>query len=436
VKGLGVAVAAIAAVWMVVPSGALADECSIDENSLTDPGSALFDGGAYEWDVFKATNGNEFAMRNFGAFEDGGSNGPAGNPAGPRETNDSYDEWPGLYVGSSSDDAPLGTSYNSPDDNSCTREDGGRELVFPKLTINGLLVQRKLFVMPTGQQGARTLILVTNPGGAPATTSVQLGGSNDNDGDFGSDMDTQVRSSSSGDASFDPADLWSVTSDHHDGAANTDMALAHVVDGQGGIDRVDAASAVFAPDFDDMVMRWQNVAILPGQTAAFIEFEVQHGVADANAGAEDAGAAAEAQAIENAVPKITRSSSAATSPLYSGMSAREIGSLRNWPSGLTCFGQAPTIVGDDPANDFVTGTAGPDVIYTFGGNDTVSGLGGKDKICGIGGRDKLKGGGGKDKLDGGPGKDRLVGGKGKDSCFGGSGKDKAASSCEKQRKIP
>jgi Ca2+-binding RTX toxin-like protein len=437
VSSLVGAVAAVAAVGMLCPAGAVADDCSIEKVGPTDPGNALTDAGGYVWDIEEADFSSEYYIRSFSTFDDGSSNGPAGNPPSPRLAFDSYDEWPPLYIGTSTDDAPLSTSYNSPDDESCIREDGGRELVFPKLTINGLQVQRKLFVAASGQQGARTLILVTNPNRAPVTTSVQLGGTNINDGDLGPDGDNAVRSSSSGDASFTPADLWAVTSDHHNGATNGALALAHVVDGQGGLDRVDAVNALPPPDLDDLVFRWQGVTILPGQTATFIEFEVQQVVADANAAAEDAAAASQAQAIENAVPKaMTRGSGAKTSLLYSGMSAREIGSLRNWPSGLTCFGRAPTIVGGNRTNDIITGTAGPDVIYTFGGNDKVNGLGGKDKICGIAGRDRLRGGGGKDKLDGGPGKDRLIGGKGRDRCVGGSGKDKAAPSCEKLKKIP
>jgi Ca2+-binding RTX toxin-like protein len=332
------------------------------------------------------------------------------------------------------------------------------------LSIGGIQVQRKLFVAATGVQGARILVLVTNPGTAPVTTTVQLGGTAADDpseGGLGSDGNTRVRSSSSGDALFTQSDLWGVTSDHNagGGAMNTDLALAHVVDGQGGVDRVDRVQSPGVPAgpsgiFDLMTLRWERVTVLPGQTAAFIVFEVQQGVADANAAAEDAAAAAAAQAIENAVPKVgTRAVTTATSALYSGMSSREIGSLRNWPTGLTCFGQAPTIVGDEPTDDTLVGTSGADVILSFGGNDTIRGLGGKDRICAAAGKDKLRGGGGKDKLDGGsgkdnlrggggkdklvggPGKDKLSGGKGKDTCTGGKGKDQAGG-CEKLKKIP
>jgi Ca2+-binding RTX toxin-like protein len=161
---------------------------------------------------------------------------------------------------------------------------------------------------------------------------------------------------------------------------------------------------------------------------------------DGNAAAEDAAAAQVASQVEFLTQQGSAEASASkktsvTSPVYAGMSQREIGSLRNWPTNLHCFGRTPTIVGDDPTNDKLVGTSGADVIISFGGKDRVNGLGGKDRICELGGKDTLIGGGGKDMLDGGSGKDRLVGGKGKDSCLGGKGKDKAGG-CEKLKKIP
>src|SRR4051794_15528208 len=426
------ALAAVGAVGAiaVTPSVAFADNCTIDSPSITDPGDALFDPQGYQFDVAALPDPtDEYQQRNFSSLDDGGSQGPLGNPVGVRNINDSWDEWPGVYVGSTTDDAPINASYHGTDANSCTREDGGRELVFPQLSVNGLLVQRKLFVASGGLPGGRILTLVTNPGTSPVTTTVQYGGTDESDGSLGSDTHTAVRTSSSGDAAFTPADFWAVTSDHENsgGTANQDLALAHVVDGPGAIDRVDHISALQTVDLDQMAFRWDNITILPGQTAAIMAFEVQQGVADANAAAEDAAAAAAAQQID--------SQAQAGSPLYSGMSLREIGSLRNWPSNLHCFGRTPTIVGDDPTADKLVGTSGADVIVSFGGNDKVNGLGGKDRSCGLGGKVTLKGGGGKDMLDGGTGKDKLLGGKGKDSCLGGKGKDKAGG-CEKLKKIP
>lgn len=45
-----------------------------------------------------------------------------------------------------------------------------------------------------------------------------------------------------------------------------------------------------------------------------------------------------------------------------------------------CFGKKPTIKGTGGA-DRITGTNGPDVIYTGRGNDRINGKGGPDRIC-------------------------------------------------------
>jgi hemolysin type calcium-binding protein len=431
---LSLGIAALSA----IPGAAAADQCSIDSNT------PLFDSGGYKWDI--ALVDSPTSLREFTGFNDGGSNGPADNPPGPRSIDDSYDQWGGLYVGSPATDAPESTLYTSLDDNSCTRDLAGRQILFPRLTVNGLIVQRKIFVPASGLQSARILDLVTNPGAAPVTTSVQNGGFHASvpfDGDLGSDGNTAVRSSSNGDLALTASDLWAVSSDHllAGGAQNEDLALAHVMDGSGGLQRVSLAllgNPVTAGEEDELTYRWDGVTILPGQTAVFMSFEAQRGVTGADAAAEDAAAAAAAQALENAAPKHATAASRAAadaSPLYSGMSAREVGSLRNWPTGISCFGRAPTIVGDDPTNDVLTGTSGADVIVSFGGNDKINGGKGKDRICAGSGNDKLKGGPGNDKLNGGPGKDKLTGGKGTDSCSGAGGKDKAAA-CEKLKKIP
>jgi len=100
----------------------------------------------------------------------------------------------------------------------------------------------------------------------------------------------------------------------------------------------------------------------------------------------------------------------------------------------SCQGKKATLWGNGE-NNFLTGTAGPDVIHGLGGNDTIRGGGGNDLICGGAGNDKLFGQNGKDKLYGQAGKDKLDGGKGKDFCHGGSGKD-TAKTCEKRKGIP
>jgi Ca2+-binding RTX toxin-like protein len=95
------------------------------------------------------------------------------------------------------------------------------------------------------------------------------------------------------------------------------------------------------------------------------------------------------------------------------------GSARSQES--TCFGAAPTIVGNDGDN-VLNGTPGPDVILAHGGNDQVRGLGGDDRICGGAGFDILWGDDGNDALDGGGDSfDDVVGGPGADELQGGPG---------------
>ena len=74
-------------------------------------------------------------------------------------------------------------------------------------------------------------------------------------------------------------------------------------------------------------------------------------------------------------------------------------------------------------DDDITGTPGPDEIYTEGGNDTVNALGGNDTV-GLGaGDDTADAGEGDDTVYGGAGSDDVSGGPGDDRIFLGDGND-------------
>ncbi len=394
----------------MAPAGASAAECSLDT------ANALRDSGGYEYDFGQAAPVPNRDV-SFATLLDGGA-ATTTTPPGPRTTSDSWDLFGALFVGPGGD-ASLTNMYFSPDDNSCALEDGGREQVFPPVTVNGLTVQRKVSVAAGSLPGARVLDLITNPGTAAVTTSVQFGDtlSSDSEGDLGSDLVTAFRTTSSGDALLTTADFWAVTSDHDGGGGTTndDLALAHVFDGPGGAERIDFATLTTGPEagneIDNLAWRWDNVRILPGQTAAFISYEVQQGVAGANAAAEDAAAANQARAYQTAP----------SSGRFAGMTPAEIEAVRNW-STETCFGRPATISGTT-GPDTLKGTKRADVIVGGDAKDKLDGRGGADRICGGDGKDKLGGGGGNDKLSGGRGADSLSGGKGKDKLNGGKGKD-------------
>jgi hypothetical protein len=304
----------------IFSASALADPCTLSRISPTNPGNALFDSGGYFFDTDGAqvTPSRDSA---FGALDDGGSDGPTATPPGPVENTDSWDSWGGLFVGGND----LTNLYTSTDDNSCTSEDGGRQLAFPVLSINGLDVQRKLFVSPSGLPGGRLLEIVHNPTAAPVTTSVQLGDpqAGNNADDLGSDTTTVADFSSSGDTTLDASDLWGVTTDSATGSISDD-ALAHVFDGAGGADRVDFVTltgTVPTDTFDNLTYRWDNVAIPAGGTAAFLSYEIQQADATLDAVTDADMARAQAVAYE-AVPY---------AQVYSGMTDAEIAAVRNWP---------------------------------------------------------------------------------------------------------
>src|SRR4029077_7158180 len=197
---------------------------------------------------------------------------------------------------------------------------------FPAVSLAGLLVQRKVFVSPTGPlPGARILDLVSNPGSAPVTTNVQVGDltSTDNDGDLGSDDQTAVRASSNGDTIASPADPWAVTSD--DPTTTSDATLAHLVDGQGGklkanLFQVGGGTVTGDQPEDNVAWGW-TVTIPAHRTVGLMSVEVQQAVAGRPAPAEGAKAVEVANGYE----------SAAHSTLSQGMTPAEPATIANWP---------------------------------------------------------------------------------------------------------
>jgi hypothetical protein len=386
------------AIFAIAPAAASASECSID-NDPNSGAPALLDSGGYEWDVTKETktapandNSKDFAT----LFDGGGA--PTTTPPAPETNSDTYDGWGALFVGPGGD-ASLANQYFSADDNSCAVEDSGRTLAFPALPLQGLTVQRKLHVGASGMPGGVLIQTLSNRTGAPITTDVQVGDtlSTDNDGDLGSDSDTAVRSSSSGDTAISPADLWFVTNDST--TDTSDFSLGHVMDGNGGRERVDFVTQTGLPletPEDNVAWRWSGVTVNPGQTVSLVSVEVQQGVVGANSAPQEAAnAAAQANAWAGG-------SAAADFPTFGKTSLAQ---LANWATPVKCGGRTVTISGSD-VRDVIKGTKAADVIWAGGGNDKVLGKKGNDRICGGPGKDKLIGGPGKrDVLKGGGGKD-------------------------------
>jgi hypothetical protein len=309
-------IAAVAAAGvMLFPAGASAAVCGDDGTTK------LFDSQGYFWDFSESNPTAADHNDPFGTFEDSGSNDPTGTPPGPVDNDDTYDDFGQLFVGGT-DNSHM---YWSPDNNSCTDPAAG-EHDYPVLPLAGLNVQRKVFVSPTNPlTGARILDLLSNPGAAPITTTVQVGdlNSGNNDDDLGSDDLTGVRASSNGDTVASPADFWAVTND--DPVTTDDNTIAHIVDGQGGkvkasLFQIGGGTVATEQPEDNVAWGW-TVTVPPQGTVGLMSVQVQRGDAGHPSSGEVAAAVAAANAYE----------SAPQANLYEGMNPAEAATIANWP---------------------------------------------------------------------------------------------------------
>jgi hypothetical protein len=307
---------------MALPATAAANICG--GGSAAPP--QLFDSQGYYFDFNNAGPGTTPDQNDaFATFDDSGSNGPTDTPPGPVSSTDTYDKFGALFVGGT-DNAHL---YFSADNNSCSDPASG-EHDFPVVPMNGLNVQRKVFVNPSGPlPGARILNLIGNPGSAPVTTNVQLGDltSGDNEGDLGSDDTTEVRASSNGDLAASPADFWAVTND--DPTATSDNTVAHIVDGPGGAVKANLfqiGGGTDAQPQDNVAWGW-TVTIPAHRTIGLMSFEAQQADTTLASGLDAGNALAVANSYE-AAPRTT---------LYAGMSTAEAASVVNWAQAPVCL---------------------------------------------------------------------------------------------------
>ena len=177
---------------------------------------------------------------------------------------DAFDGYNGLCIGGTcagNDRGVNGTPYT--DNGPPTTECGGRQYVFNPQTVGNLTVSRKFFV-PTNDTFARWLNIVTNNGGAPQT--VVLSTTNN----LGSDAETRIDTSSSGDTTVDVTDTWVTTyQDYDNQGQSTDPRLGHVLQGPGA--SVGLAAISFADG--NGTPSWQySFNLDPGQTAIIMNF--------------------------------------------------------------------------------------------------------------------------------------------------------------------
>lgn len=261
-------------------------------------------------------------------------------------------------------------------------EDEEREVAIGSAAIDGVEVNRKIYV-PEDQSWARFLEIVTNTSASTVNYTVNL------DSNLGSDSDTVLVNTSSGDTVFNPGDNWLVTDDFDAGG---DPTMLHVIAGEDGI-RPDAASL----NADNINFQY-NLSLAPGETQIVMHFAAQNSDQ----------ATALAKAPELSVLELDA---------LEGISAEELQQIVNFSIGPT-----PELIGTE-GDDVLTGTNRSEIISGLGGNDLLQGLGGNDTISGGSGNDLIAAGGGNDSVTGETGNDRISGNDGNDIISGNEGAD-------------
>lgn len=138
----------------------------------------------------------------------------------------------------------------------------GRQYVFPVQTVGGLHVQRKVYV-PPNDKFARWMNYFTNTTGSPITFSISIANN------LGSDSNTVITGSSSGDLAAQTNDTWVTTFQNYSGTTTSDPRIGHILQGTGAPTPV---SAINFANGDDNPWWSYSITLAPGQTKAIANF--------------------------------------------------------------------------------------------------------------------------------------------------------------------
>jgi hypothetical protein len=195
----------------------------------------------------------------------------------------------------------------------------GREIILGPQTMSGLEVTRAVYV-PTTAAWARFVDTFENSGTTDVTVTVRL------ESNLGSDGDTNIFATSSGDMIFSAMDRW-VLSD--DGPADDDPTMAHVYWGAGGRVMPTAATPMA---FDCGSTNGQtvtfSVTVAAGGRAMLLYFGSQTG--------DQAEAMATATSLETL-----------SGPALAGLDASEAADIVNWEIDCSMRTEACNAADDD-----------------------------------------------------------------------------------------
>ena len=140
----------------------------------------------------------------------------------------------------------------------------GRQYIFGTQNIGGVNVFRKVYV-PTNDQYQRWMNFFTNTTGSPITLNMITGNN------LGSDSNTLIVSSSSGDAAAQLTDTWVTTFQNYSGNKSSDPRLGHIMQGPGAATPL---SIIHFADADDNPFWGYTITLNPGETKAILNFGV------------------------------------------------------------------------------------------------------------------------------------------------------------------
>jgi hypothetical protein len=139
-----------------------------------------------------------------------------------------------------------------------------RQVVFPPQTSGNIQMSRKVFV-PDNDQFGRWLNIFTNTGGSPQTVTAVIANN------LGSDANTVIVATSSGDAVADVTDNWVTTFQNFTGSNTTtsDPRLGHVLQGPGAAVPL---SGIFFANGNDRPFWGYTFTLAPGETKIIVNF--------------------------------------------------------------------------------------------------------------------------------------------------------------------
>jgi len=225
-----------------------------------------------------------------------------------------------------------------------------RQLVFPAKTIGALSIRRKVFV-PNNDQFIRWLSFFTNTSGVPVTFTMI------SDNNLGSDGNTVITGSSSGDNAAQVTDTWVATFQSFGfptATTSSDPRIGHVLQGTGAPTPV---SNIFFANTNDQPFWTYAITLAPGQTKAILNFATGQGT--------KAAAAAKAAALALLPANATQC-----------LSTTELGQVTNFAIStdlsITKSTTAPNAFGGNPITyTLAVSNAGPSPANTVSVSDTL-----------------------------------------------------------------